>query len=142
MYFQSFHEKFPAIAEAETRTVTLLDDNVYSLPANDYIFVEMFCNTRKCDCRRVMFTVFSGINQQVEAVIAWGWEARDFYKKWLGYYDKDEITELIGPSLNVGSPQSLNAPQLLILFKDILLSDAEYCNRVKKHYLTFKKMKK
>lgn len=139
MFFESFYEKYPEIAEAETRTVTLFEGNEYGLPADDYMFIEMFCSTRKCDCRRAMFTVFSVKHQTTEAVINWGWESRDFYKKWLGYYDKEAITEIIGPFLNTESRQSSNAPKVLILFKDLMMNDVTYCERVKKHYQIFKK---
>lgn len=139
MIFQSFHDKFPAIAEAETRVVLVFENNKFNLPPDDYIFVEIFCNDKKCDCRRVFFDVFSEKRKRLEAVICWGWESRDFYKKWLGINDKEMITELIGPALNVGSQQSELAPALLRLLTESLLTDIEYCNRIKRHHQMFKK---
>ena len=128
MIFQSFHDKFPAIAEAETKSVMVFENNDYGLPPDNYMFVELFCNDKKCDCRRVFFEVFSEKRNKSEAVICWGWENRDFYKKWLGYYDKDMITELIGPALNAGSQQSELAPVLLKAFTELFLTDFAYCD--------------
>ena len=47
--------------------------------------------------------------------------------------------ELIGPGLNVGSPQSNNAEKSLNAFSEILLRDRVYTERVKNHYKLFKK---
>jgi len=139
MNFQSFHDKFPALAEKETRTITVFKNNDFGLPADDYTFVELFCNVAKCDCRRVFFQVFSMKRRQSEAIICWGWENAAFYKKWMGYADKQMLAEMIGPCLNVGSPQSPLAPALLNLFSKLLLNDVTYTNRVKNHYAMFKK---
>ena len=139
MNFQSFYDKFPTLAEKETRRITVFENNDYGLPAAEYAFVELFCNDKKCDCRRVFLTVFSLPQQKNEATICWGWENIAFYKKWLGFIDKKMIDELIGPCLNSGSPQSPLAPALLKLFSQVLLIDNNYTNRVKTHYAMFKK---
>jgi len=140
MHYQSFHDLLPAIAEKETRTITVFKNNDLGLPADEYGFVELFCNNKKCDCRRVFFEVFSRNRNQSEAVICWGWENAAFYKKWMGgYIDKQMLTELIGPSLNFSSPQSPLAQALLNLFSKILLKDEVYINRVRNHYNMFKK---
>lgn len=137
--FQSFHDKFPSVAEKETREIIVFKNNEYGLPADTYIFVEMFCNEKACDCRRAFFTVFSEQQKKAMAVICWGWENATFYKKWMGYADKQMLAELIGPALNEGSPQSSLAPALLNMFKKLLLKDEIYTNRVKNHYTMFKK---
>ena len=139
MNFQSFHDKFPDIAEKESKFIILSENNKYGLPSGNYLFVEMFCNDKKCDCRRVFLMVFSSVFNKAEAVICWGWDTRDFYKKWLGFYDKEEINELIGPALNQTSYQSNLAPKILEMFKEILLQDTNYCERIKEHYKLFKK---
>ncbi|MFH2143975.1 MAG: hypothetical protein ABIJ97_16235 [Bacteroidota bacterium] len=141
MFFQSFHDKFPVIAEAETRTIMVFENNDFGLPADSYTFVELFCNDPKCDCRRVFFQVFSEKRGKSEAVIYWGWENAAFYRKWMGYANKQMLTELIGPGLNVGSPQSNLAPALLNMCAKVLLNDNTYTNRVKNHYAMFKKNK-
>ncbi len=142
MIFQSFHDKFPAIAEAETKAIQVFQNNDYGLPPDSYIFVELFCNDKKCDCRRVFFDVFSENKNASVALICWGWESRDFYKKWLGIYDSALITELIGPSLNVGSPQSELAPAILLMIEELLKNNIAYCERIKMHYKLFKGKKK
>ena len=139
MNFQSFHDKFPKIAEEESRIIMLSENNKYGLPAGKYLFVEMFCNDRKCDCRRVFLMVFSTDFKIEDAVICWGWETRDFYKKWLGFYDKEMITDIIGPCLNDMSYQSKLAPKILEMCKEMLFTDINYCERIKQHYKMFKK---
>lgn len=142
MMFQSFNDVFPAIAEKETRIITLLSNNKYGLPADSYLFVELFCNDPKCDCRRAMFQVFSLSNNESLATICWGWESASFYVKWLGLNDKEMIKELKGPALNTGSYQSAKATILLKLFSELLLPDAAFTMRVKEHYSTFKRKSK
>lgn len=140
MHFQSLFEQLPEIAEKETRSIMLLKDNRFGLPEDEYGFIELFCNTPDCDCRRVFFNVFSRNKKQFEAVIFWGWEKKNFYREWMHDTSGINITkDLIGPGLNVGSPQSAIAGQLLKAFAEILLKDYVYTERVKKHYQLFKK---
>ena len=138
MPYQLFHDLFPEIAEQETRAVTLLRDPDVDLPPADYSFLEMFCNERGCDCRRVFFYVVSSLGRDVEAVIAYGWESPAFYAKWLHDDDPAMLAELQGPVLNMGSPQSELAGGILTLFRKILLRDEVYIERVKRHYQMFR----
>ena len=101
-----FLEHFPEIAERETRTITLLQRSPSGLAPGDYSLLEMFCDEAGCDCRRVMFCVVSSHTKDVEAVVAYGWESRDFYAKWMHDDDPDVIDELQGPILNLASPNS------------------------------------
>ena len=140
--YQSFHDLFPAIAEKETRAITLFSNNKYGLPADDYLFVELFCNDPKCDCRRAMFQVFTLSNNKDLATICWGWESASFYTKWLGYNNKETIDELKGPALNTASFQSAKATILLNLFLELLLPDTAFTKRVKEHYARFKQKSK
>jgi hypothetical protein len=71
------------------------------------------------------------------AVIAYGWEDRDFYVKWFGEDNPTIIDELKGPTLNKGSPQSELAPALLEHVKTVL-ADEEYVERIQRHYRLFK----
>jgi hypothetical protein len=134
MSYAQFHEYCPEIAEKETRSITILEDASWKLPTADYGFVEMFCNDPGCDCRRVMFMIMSSLDEQPKAVIAYGWEKKKFYVKWFRDTDPRVIKDLMGPVLNQMSPQSELAPELLKLFKDILLKDKDYMQRVKTHY--------
>jgi len=139
MPFEPLYSRLPELAEAETRSVQILPQANISLPPADYAFVEMFCNEPKCDCRRVFFTVFSSETKQPEAIIAYGWETASFYRKWLKYPStKDDIAELIGPVLNMGSPQGRHADAILKLFTELLLHDADYIERIKRHYRSFR----
>jgi hypothetical protein len=139
MPYSSFHSRFPEIAERETRTVTLLELSDFNLPPAHYSFLEMFCDEPGCDCRRAFFSVVSSLQQDIKAVIAWGWEEREFYAKWMGDNDPRVIDELKGPVLNLASPQSNLAPALLDLFREVLLQDTSYVERVKCHYAMFRK---
>ncbi len=139
MSYSSFHSRFPEIAERETRTVTLFKHADFNLPPAHYSFLEMFCDEPGCDCRRAFFAVVSSLEHETKAVIAWGWEEREFYAKWMGDNSPNVIDELKGPALNLASPQSNLAPALLELFREVLLQDITYVERVKRHYAMFRK---
>ncbi|MBF0436975.1 MAG: hypothetical protein HQL77_16605 [Magnetococcales bacterium] len=134
MMYVPFNEYYPEIAEKETRVVTIIGSSQWNLPPDGYAFLEMFCNEAGCDCRRVMFTVIATGENIPVAVIAYGWEKKKFYVKWMGDSDPRFIKELIGPVLNMASQQSQLASRLLELFKSVLMKDAQYIERVKKHY--------
>jgi len=138
MPYVMFHEYFPAVSDRETRTITVMPGSHTGLPAGDYGFLEMYCDERGCDCRRVFFFVISRSSKRVEAVVAWGWEDADFYAKWFTYNDPSVVAELKGPILNVGSPQGKFAPAILKLVQDVLLVDRDYIERIKKHYQMFR----
>lgn len=114
------------------------DRNDWRLPPAEYGFMEMYCNEPGCDCRRVFFSVISPRASQVEAVITYGWESKSFYRKWLRQGTAEEIASLQGPELNPLSPQGPHADQLLDLFKDVLLKDQAYLERIKRHYRMFR----
>jgi hypothetical protein len=133
MPFALFRDYFPEIAERETRSATVLGESQGGLPRGHYAFLEMFCNEPGCDCRRVFFYVVSDRANNLEAVVAYGWETPDFYAKWLHDGDPNIVRELIGPSLNIGSPQSEIAPAILELVREIL-KDKEYVKRIERHY--------
>jgi hypothetical protein len=80
----------------------------------------------------------SSLQNDIKAVIAWGWEEREFYTKWMGDDDPRIINALIGPALNLASPQSNLAPALLDLSRNVLLQDTAYVERVKRHYAMFR----
>ena len=139
MPYQLFHDLFPDMAGAETRSITVLADQAETgLPPGDYAFCEMFCNERGCDCRRVLFYVVASFRKGPEAVIGWGWEPPEFYAKWLHDDDPRMITELIGPSLNPGSPETELADGILYLARNVLLRDEAYVERIKRHYRHFR----
>ena len=138
MPYACFHEYFPEIAERETRTITILEQSSSELPPGEYSFIEMYCNERKCDCRRVFFYVVSPSNKKPLAVVAYGWESRKFYAKWMKDNSPKVTAELQGPVLNRCSPQSSLAPAILQIVKDIILQDKVYVERIKTHYAMFR----
>ena len=138
MPYSFFHSRLPKVAERETRSVTLFDHSEFNLPPADYAFLEMFCDEPDCDCRRVFFSVISSRDEDIKAVIAWGWEDQVFYTTWLRDSDPNVIKELMGPALNSASPQSDLAPALLKVFQEVLLPDTAYVERVKRHYVMFR----
>jgi hypothetical protein len=138
MPYVSFHDHFPEVAERETRTVFILDDSPYDLPPGPYTLIEMYCNEPGCDCRRVFFCVVSPHRRHALAVVAYGWENRDFYERWFGHYDPEEIDVLKGPALNLASPQSDLAPAIMDMIQCTVLQDELYVERLKTHYKMFR----
>lgn len=140
MPFSFFHDLFPAMAEAETRSISVFgDDSETGLPDGHYAFYEMFCDEPGCDCRRVIFYVVSSFRQDPVAVVAWGWEKPEFYARWLHNPDPETVAELIGPILNYFSPQTDLSEPILDLVRDVLLQDSAYVERVKRHYRLFRR---
>ena len=136
MPYEPFHERFPEVAERETRAIIAINDP--DLPEGEYGLIEAYCNEPDCDCRRVFFNVYSWQTQEMLAVIAYGWESKEFYVQWFGQDDPRVIPELQGPILNQTSPQSALAPVLLEKVKHVL-QDKRYVARLKRHYKMFKK---
>jgi hypothetical protein len=136
MPYAPFHERFPEIAEKETRMVTTI--NHPELPQDEYGLIELYCDEPGCDCRRVMFNVHSLQQREPLAVIAYGWESKEFYAKWFGDDDPEIINELKGPALNAWSRQSNLAPALLRTVTQVL-QDRQYVNRLKRHYAMFRR---
>ena len=79
MPYQLFHDLFPDVAEAESRSIFVLPDSDLSLPEGRYDFLEMFCNEKGCDCRRVIFSVVSSVSESIEAQVGWGWEDQESF---------------------------------------------------------------
>ena len=137
MHFALFHSRFPEMAEAETRVITILRHD--RLPADEYALLESYCEQPECDCRRAMLSVVSRRQQRPLAVIAYGWEDEAFYQRWLRDDDPELISELRGPVLNRLSQQSPLAPALLEIVAEKVLADEAYIGRLKRHYRLFTK---
>jgi len=138
MSFVPFRDRFPKIAEREVRTLTVVRSLDNGLPPGEYTFMEMFCDEPGCDCRRVFFYVVSSRLEGLEAVIAYGWEDLAFYDRWLTMSSPELVAELKGPVLNLGSPRSEYAEQILEAFEQLLLPDQAYIDRVQRHYAMFR----
>jgi len=77
------------------------------LPPDQYALIELYCNEIGCDYRRVCFNVYSDAKKGFIAVIAHGWESKEFYRKWMHGEDNPlVINDLMGPMLNPDSYQS------------------------------------
>lgn len=48
MPYEPFHERFPEIAEEETRMIIAVNDP--DLPQGEYSLIEAYCNEPNCDC--------------------------------------------------------------------------------------------
>jgi hypothetical protein len=141
MSFEPFHERFQRLASTETRSLTIFDPNDFNLPADKYTLLELFCNDKNCDCQRVMFDVISEKRNELVAVVAYGWESKEYYYKWFGGSDRSlaslAVKEMHGISLNSGSQQSELAPAILGVVR-WALKDQAYVDRLKHHYQIFK----
>jgi hypothetical protein len=107
------------------------------LSDDEFGLIETYCSDLHCDCRRVLFTVLSRKREEMVAVIAYGWENRDYYVRWFGYDEPSIIRELKGPALNTASRQSELAPALVEAVREIV-ADPAYVERLKRHYRMFK----
>jgi hypothetical protein len=129
--------RFPDLAARETRTIRLLEAHA-GLPAGEYGFLELYCNERTCDCQRVLFQVCRADRpNKVLATINYGWESEDFYAQWL-HGDRESARELAEACLDPLNPQSKLSPALLEVFRQILLQDRAYIDRLRRHYKMFK----
>ena len=89
-----FHSLLPELAQREVRCVHFgaapasVPEPV--LPADEYIYLEFYCDDLKCDCRRVFLQVIAkGQPGKVFASISYGWEKESFYRKRMPW-DPDE----------------------------------------------------
>jgi len=139
MPYVLFHDYFAEIAERETRTVTVLASSPSKPPPGEYALLEMYCDESGCDCRRVFFYVVSSRSNSLEAVVAYGWEPAEFYAKWAREDDAEVIHQLKGPILNLTSPQSRHALEILRLIEEVVLQDSAYVERLRAHYNLFRR---
>lgn len=124
MPMEPFQHSFPELAAKETRVLTVLKQGSYgSLPADDYGFVELFCNEKNCDCRRVMVTVMARNATRPMATINMGFDSR---------------AEHAGPFLDPLSPQSEHAQTLMQCFLNEVNDAPGYLERLQRHYVMFK----
>ncbi len=137
MPYTMFYDRFPDIAERETRSLIVFEDP--DLPPDTYALTELYCDEPGCDCKRVMFNVFADGGKKFVAVIAYGWESKDYYREWAGENDPEVIRGLKGPVLNRLSPQSELASALLKKVEQVVLRDPLYIERLKEHYQLFRK---
>ena len=138
MPFVPFQDFYPDLAKREVRTL-ILPEGDEELPADTYVFFEMYCDEPGCDCRRVFFTVTSERHRKRLAVVSYGWESLNFYARWMHGAPVDPSL-LKGPILDPGSPQSKYASALLSLTEHVLLADPAYIERLQRHYQMVRKV--
>ena len=133
MMMEPFYNKFPKVAEKETRCVIIPKGR--PLPAGEYYMSESFCDDKKCDCRRVFINVI--YNDNILATIGYGWEDLKFYEKWMG--DKELAKDVKGPILEIGGVSTKYSQEIFTLFKTFMMQDKIFIDRLKEHYEMFKK---
>jgi len=149
MSYVPMYELLPEVAMKETRTITVFPGNEFGAPPGNYGLLEMYCNDKGCDCRRVFITVVSSVTKDTVAVITFGWENKDFYSKWfsmgrvkkyseLSEFERHAVNDLYGTHLSVTSNQSTIAPAVLRMVTDCALRDTSYVERLKQHYMLFR----
>jgi len=130
-----FYTRFRDLAFREMRSATT--QGWENLPDGEYGFLELYCDEKGCDCRRVIIDVIAeNAPGKILAVINYGWEDQAFYDRWMR--DPQLAKECKGPVLDVLNPQSQYAPALLRLFETVLLQDEAYVRRLARHYELFK----
>ena len=139
------YDLLPELAEKETRTITV-QENKLGIPPCEYGLVEMYCNDKNCDCRKVLLNVITPHNMKTVAMIDYGWEELEYYKKWmqggtnreLEEVDLYLVEEMKGPSLSPMGPQDESAVDIFGLIKNVTLKDEAYVDRIKEHYKLFR----
>jgi hypothetical protein len=134
MAVRAFYQIVGERAIRETRSVTV--PKGMKLPAGSYGFIEFFCDDPTCDCRRVIFQVWrEDTPGKIWATITYGWDTPEYYAQWSHCGKGADADEMASATLEQISPQSELSFALLDLFKAVLLPNAEYVARLKRHYL-------
>lgn len=139
MPYEPFPNLFPKRASTETRGFTFSKHNGYGMPMGQFFFIECYCTDVDCDCRNVLITVIDGKTQKIKASISYGWETIEFYRVWMRHAEDDDtddegLENLKGPALKHFNTQSRFADQWLDIFRQMILSDMDYAERLKRHY--------
>jgi hypothetical protein len=137
-----FHSIFPELAQREVRCVHVgaAPDGVSNpgdLPADEYVYLEFYCEDLNCDCRRVFLQVIAkGQPGKVFASISYGWENERFYRRKMPWAPEQAIGTVRG-ELDPMNEQSEFAGDFLDLFKTVVL-DEPYRLRLRRHYRLFR----
>jgi hypothetical protein len=131
MSMMRFGLLFPDVAEREMRTVQVLEalpeaDPSY-VPVDEYGLDELYCDERRCDCRRVMINILARHAKQHVATINHAFQKPG--------KDAPVSEQTFLDPLNL---QSRWAAGLLRLFMKVVLADQEYRQRWLRHYRMFK----
>ncbi len=85
MMMEPFYNKFPEVAEKETRCIIVMNEKE-GLPRGEYFLLESYCNNPKCDCRRVFINVLH--KDKILATIGYGWESLEFISEFFSQMSK------------------------------------------------------
>jgi len=143
------HELIPELAMKETRTIIVFEGNKYGVPPAEYALIEMYCNEKDCDCRRVYITVVSSVANAAVAVLTYGWASEKHYVKWVSHGAHKDISELDefdqyavrfmrSANLSDANKQSKIAHLVLQMVKENAFQDRDYVDRLKRHYKLFR----
>jgi hypothetical protein len=136
-----FYSIFPEVAQREVRCVHIAPAAAGTpdsgLQADEYLYVEYYCEDLGCDCRRVFLEVISrGQPGKVFASIGYGWEKESFYRKRMPWAP-DEARGTVRGELDPMNKQSEFAAAFLDLFQHVVL-DEPYRLRLRRHYRMFR----
>ncbi|MBI5072592.1 hypothetical protein HZA99_02120 [Candidatus Woesearchaeota archaeon] len=141
MMMEQFHNKFPDIAEKETRCIIIMSEKE-GLPKGEYFLLESYCNDQKCDCRTVFINVL--YKDKILATIGYGWENVEFYEQWMGEPDtaqdmKGPILELTGVHTEYSEDSSLKDSEVIESLKNVrdkIFSENAAFNRLEEDIIT------
>ncbi len=136
-----FHSVLLEVAQREVRYVLLgasaPDSDLSGLPADEYAYLEYYCEELNCDCRRVFLQVIAKDQPgKVFASISYGWEKESFYRKKMSW-KPDDARGTVRGELDPLNEQSEFAADFLELFRRVVL-DEPYRLRLRRHYRMFK----
>ena len=137
-----FIDRCPIIAQRELTFLALSNHPV--IPDGRYVLFEMYCGEPACDCRQAMILVLRTDalrDDEVLAAFTFGWESRDFYRRWLNTVPHGDCAKgdvWAGTHLLPGEPGSAVAEAFLAAFKLFALHP-ENVERYKRHYHLYRK---
>jgi hypothetical protein len=135
-----FHSLCREVAQREVRCVHLADvpgQESTGLPADEYAYIESYCEDLQCDCRRVFLQVIAKNQpEKIFASINYGWEDETFYAKRMPWAPRD-ARRVVRGELDPINEQSEFAEEFLNLFKEVVL-DEPYRLRLRRHYKLFR----
>lgn len=136
MAMSAFYNRCPETALRETRCFVILSEA--KIPKGEYVFFESYCDDPDCDCRRVMFFIYSRTDYSRKlATINFGWESVAYYTKWL-HGNASVAEEMTQVTLEPFGEQSEYAQEFLEIAQDGLVRDPDFVERLKRHYAQFR----
>jgi hypothetical protein len=123
-----FHSIFPELAQREVRCVHVgtPPDGVpdMGLRADEYVYVEYYCEDLDCDCRRVFLQVIAKKQpgKVFASISSYGWENERFYRRKMPW-NPDEAIGTVRRELDPMNEQSEFAGDFLDLFKTVVLDE-------------------